>query len=980
MTLDDINELVEEIQQILASEAPALEEELMDLAARLEETVRTVTRRLRQVDELLSKGLRSEAIELAEREPNLNDVITALDFPEFDAWNELLAQFDISAVKALPADLAADLNDAYALSAGVENLLQRFRSQSLARAPLTSRIDTLRRLASQDADNPTWSKDLGDFERARLAEMKSQLEAALQKDDLEQLASLDRELASRDWRIAVPAALKKQAAEAHRSARRSSSRRELETLAHKLSDAYADFDVTTARQLRQRFDALRQIVNLPSGDPLLDVAGPALEWIEQEDRRQAAESEHAAAVQQLEAALEGNATLQDLERLFHQAVRHDHGLPATLESRLADRLETLRTQTARRRTGIVIGSVVGGLAVVVAVVLFVREIGIRGEIQRHELEIAELLDAAESSGVLEPVTDYFKRVDAGRAAVSGAPELQGLRRRLEALQISEAGRLAQIADLLSAAGTMAHAATRLEQVAQASESLQKARQLARNPGEESQIVAAELRVREKQNALQYEIDRAFGTDLDAVTQQIAALPSDRVDGYSEVLARLAELYDRAGVSTELKTSVEALQVKVTQQQSMISRNLEIARDMNGITQAVGKTTEYETRLRDAAQKYVGTQRAKDFERVLNEEQAYYRGALAWNEIRQKLQTADPRTIRTPEAQLLVDEVNVFLQTSGPYPGPMLADTRLAVLRSIAARQTGADGTMNEAIREIFAARTISSAYLVKTTENELYYTPDIPEAAGNIYRFDYFTTTTGTQTTSRTLGRQKIPLGDQPSEDDWLAPQTRLWRLIMRELNSDAPDFEQDLVRIIGQVMSAADVDPILRFLLLEKLLKLGSDNSEFFRKRAERPLKFVEEAGVSRLTNWVVFEDKRAEKDRSNADFFFKSRQAEILEALRQIAADRAELEKTQLGPRVQWLGWLHKDADGNWGVSCPAAVSSNLGKQMFVVGPKGPQQPVELLSAGTLPDRDTSRILVDQIDPTWPEGRPVFRLVETP
>ncbi|MEZ6040022.1 MAG: hypothetical protein R3C20_05925 [Planctomycetaceae bacterium] len=597
MMLDDINDLVEEIQQILSSETQVPEEELMDLAARLEEAVSGVSKRLRQVELLLSQGLRSEAIDLAEREPNLNELITALDFPEFEAWNERLEQSEISPVRSLPSDLAAELNDAYSAVSSVEGLLNRFRVQSLSRAPMAERIKTLRLLGAKDPDNPVWEKDLLEFERTRLEELKSQLEQAVRATDLEQLAMLDRELASTDWRVKVPSSLQKQAADAHRSLRRTSSRKEMETISYQLSDAFADFDLQTARQLRQRFDALCQIVNLPPNDGIIDVAGPALEWIDHENEKERIAAEHAQAVQDLESALEHNAKLDELQRLYHQATRREHILPQQLEARLADRMETLQTQASRKQTAIIAASMLAGITLVVAVSLFVRQIGIRSEIDGHVTQLNQLLQEAQKSGVLEPVTGYLARVDEGRPVVAGAPEIQGLRQQLESLQIAEAGRLSQISELIHTADGLSKSATTVEQLSEADEALRKANSLTKNASEKSNIISSQSRIKEKQRC-KNQIDQAYGDSLAELTDQAANLPPDRLDGYTEILAQVSELISRKGVSPPLKISAEALQVKLDQQRSMISRNLEIARDLTAVTESVGGLTKYETELRD----------------------------------------------------------------------------------------------------------------------------------------------------------------------------------------------------------------------------------------------------------------------------------------------------------------------------------------------------------------------------------------------
>lgn len=194
MTADEITQLVQEIQQALTMLTDLPEEELIDLAARHDDIVEQVSGRLRDVESLLDKGRREEAIAVAEQNPNLNDIVTALDFPEFDAWNNYLLQFDIQVVRELPVDIAAELTDAYSVSAPLEQLLQRYRTQSLARAPIPERINTLRQLAVQDTQNTQWSQDVLKFETHRVRQLKQALQTAVKQRDLNAAAELDREI------------------------------------------------------------------------------------------------------------------------------------------------------------------------------------------------------------------------------------------------------------------------------------------------------------------------------------------------------------------------------------------------------------------------------------------------------------------------------------------------------------------------------------------------------------------------------------------------------------------------------------------------------------------------------------------------------------------------------------------------------------------------------------------------------------------
>ena len=200
MNLDRIRALVEDIQAILASAQEPREAELSALANQHEQAAQQARERLEQVDNLLRKGLRQEAIELAEVEPPLTSLVTMLDFPELDLWNGTLDEFGFSEVRELPVDIIHDLNDAYVASGNVGKLLKRFRLQALTHAPLLDRLTTLRRIAARDPDNDMWPEDVRNFERQRIVEIKD-LFKQHKSSDPELLAALHEELQSDVWSV-----------------------------------------------------------------------------------------------------------------------------------------------------------------------------------------------------------------------------------------------------------------------------------------------------------------------------------------------------------------------------------------------------------------------------------------------------------------------------------------------------------------------------------------------------------------------------------------------------------------------------------------------------------------------------------------------------------------------------------------------------------------------------------------------------------
>ena len=107
--------------------------------------------RLRKCGELLKAGLRSEAIQQAEMEPNLLDIVATLDFPEREIWTQFASQYGIVSPAPLPLDIAAELNEAYAIEQPLGALLARHRLLALARSPLRLRMATLREIAETDS-------------------------------------------------------------------------------------------------------------------------------------------------------------------------------------------------------------------------------------------------------------------------------------------------------------------------------------------------------------------------------------------------------------------------------------------------------------------------------------------------------------------------------------------------------------------------------------------------------------------------------------------------------------------------------------------------------------------------------------------------------------------------------------------------------------------------------------------------------------
>jgi hypothetical protein len=975
MNIDDINLLVREVQDLLINPFGVDESELMDVAGRHEDFVNEASNWMMAVDKLLQKGLRTEAIELAERDPNLNEVIVALDFPEFDAWNELLLKHDMQPISELPEGVAADLNDAYGLSSSLERLMQKHRSAALARAPISARLQILRLLENKDAENPAWPEDIKGFEKARLAEVRSQLDEAIRQADLTALTAIDRELQDPAWRSAVPPELKRRATDGCAALRRDNALQEMQDAAYRLSDAFADFDLVLATPLYHRFNALNLIASLPASDRLFDIAGPALDWVREELEKVEREEHFRQAILNLEAGLEQGNTAGGLERLAYEATRFNHILPERLQHRLQDRLQTLRVLADRRRRMITVATAFAALSVVAMVGFAVHSFRVRSEITRHKTQLTGLMESASATGLMEPLDRYFELLGKEPSSISQSTIVLGLRQQYETLRLQQEGRRQQLDSQLEAVTEAVEAATVPSAFEQIFQMLKDAERLALSDAEKVAILKADAEAYRRRDEVQKVVDDSFQQKTQLISKRIEALPLDNAGPYDNLLSEIAILKQTPEVTQGLLTSLSSLERKVRGDRDEVNRRLEIARDLQVVSSAVGNELSYTKALESYLTKYPGSVRSGNFSRVLETERDLLAGAMNWNRLRQRFLGVSAKSTTPAEAREILDGYGTFLKSSGPYPGTTDLKTRLPILQSIGKRVPPVEG-----FRMIFGGRAISNAYLVSTVDQKkVFYADSPPIITLDSISFDVYTTPDGEQTVKQKLFKSQFApdrLAGDIRPDKWLSPQTRLARNVSPLMTENVTgDFEVLIRTVAKRILGEDGLDPILRMLLVERVLEYGAQGSLFIESRFVPIKQAYSEAGVPRLANWLSDSDETTKLRIAAADFIQKN-ELVILQALETAVADRDALAEQPIGPAVHWIGWLSRGdvpADG-WRIRTNESLDAKSTGELIVFGRGMAGESPKQMPIGRV-DK-TGTILVTGLDGDMVEGRPVYLL----
>lgn len=343
--MPDYQRAVDEIRSFLSANDQTYRAALRDLAAAYAEACAEVNQRLRRCEEFLQKGLRSEAVQYAQAEPVLLDVLAVLDFPERGQWEELALLYALPPAPRLRVDTAEALNRAYAEVQPLEVLLRQHRRLALARSPLRDRLAVMRQIAQLDAGNPVWADDIADFETARLQEVRGEIDGVLARNDIDALARLWEELHTTPWTVPpssqLLSAVNAQVAQFSHIV----TRRLLENAGHELARAYAADDEARAVRARDEWYRRAQEANLDPADPITRRVAPALKWLTQKERRNAEDFAFQTAAEKLELALNTDVRGEELEGLYYDVKKFKRPFPNGLKDRYDRRVAELRQRS-----------------------------------------------------------------------------------------------------------------------------------------------------------------------------------------------------------------------------------------------------------------------------------------------------------------------------------------------------------------------------------------------------------------------------------------------------------------------------------------------------------------------------------------------------------------------------------------------------------------------------------------------------------
>lgn len=375
-----------------------------------------INTRLIRCSDLLRRGLKSEAIFEAEQIPALLDMVSVADFPEFPLWESICATHQLPHATRVSIALATELNEAYVAYREIAKLLQFHRIAAMAPAPIRDRAKILRELIKIDATTSFWKQDLIELEKARILELRSELTDSIKRADFSQIELIEQEIRTTPWTVTFPDDLNRAVQKTVDDYRKQKAIVSLKQLLPSLNDTYSAMMFDETSNLIDQWSAIVSANNLTVPYDLEEAIAPIRSWVQEERTKRNAQIQFEAECEHLQNALQDpSIESEKLRDLMYSLRNTGLPIPEELERNYHNVIHQRELAIFRRkRRNMVIASLTA--VAVIALIAFVgKQVYDRQEVNRLARQIAELT-AAEKLAEAEAVLEMAKHSGYGDAS------------------------------------------------------------------------------------------------------------------------------------------------------------------------------------------------------------------------------------------------------------------------------------------------------------------------------------------------------------------------------------------------------------------------------------------------------------------------------------------------------------------------------------------------------------------------------------
>ncbi len=154
---------------------------------------------------------------------------------------------------------------------------------------------------------------------------------------------------------------------------------------------------------------------------------------------------------------------------------------------------------------------------------------------------------------------------------------------------------------------------------------------------------------------------------------------------------------------------------------------------------------------------------------------------------------------------------------------------------------------------------------------------------------------------------------------DYESPQMKFSKFAkdkMSALSKDPATWEATFLAILTNLHENKSMDAYVRFSMIKYIEKYACMGSLYLSKELEDDLDILAKSDIDPNANWIDPDDVVGKKERLKAvDALRRFKDPE--EARRRLAAYLESLNRMDLGPDYEWVGWLHRDRKNQWTIT---------------------------------------------------------------
>ena len=159
--------------------------------------------------------------------------------------------------------------------------------------------------------------------------------------------------------------------------------------------------------------------------------------------------------------------------------------------------------------------------------------------------------------------------------------------------------------------------------------------------------------------------------------------------------------------------------------------------------------------------------------------------------------------------------------------------------------------------------------------------------------------------------RVMVASGDVTYHDT--SPQARMSTLARPLLQTAREgEWERGFFGLAKLIAQQKQMDPLLRFILLRRVLEVGREGSHSLRVASGPLWDRLEASDVDVTANWLVWNDPDARKARAQAYVLLGT--LDDLNALGQETVEQLRRDTSRLPPLPLWVGWLRPAGEHKW------------------------------------------------------------------